>query len=236
MKIEEMSVSVIIAAAGASTRMGGAVSKPLLPLGGRTVLDWSLKLFDSSAAVRQIIIAAAASELPQIEAVAAAYPKVQAVVAGGADRCASVRLALAAVDERARRVAVHDAARPLLAAADWQALLELSAKHAAAILGAPLNDSVKTVTGGRLSGSLRRESLLAAQTPQIFERELLRAAYLRAGQAGISAGDDAELVAAVDGEIAFCHARQANFKLTRPGDMALAEAVLARRAGGDLCV
>ena len=120
-------VCVIIAAAGSGRRMAG-LNKIVQPVGGRPVLTWSLALFEQSPAVDEIIIAAAEEQVELLRALAAPYGKVTAVVAGGNSRAASVSRALAAASSRVSHIAVHDAARPLLSSADWQALLAAAAK------------------------------------------------------------------------------------------------------------
>ena len=149
-------VCVIIAAAGSGRRMGG-LNKIVQPVGGRPVLTWSLALFEQSPAVDEIIIAAAEEQVELLRALAAPYGKVTAVVAGGNSRAASVSRALAAASPRVSHIAVHDAARPLLSSADWQALLAAAAKApGGVILAARPSDSaavLRTATASATSGS-----------------------------------------------------------------------------------
>jgi 2-C-methyl-D-erythritol 4-phosphate cytidylyltransferase / 2-C-methyl-D-erythritol 2,4-cyclodiphosphate synthase len=226
----QIKVSVIIAAAGCSKRMGGGLNKVLQPLGGKPVLAWSLALFEQSGAVAEIIVAGHESELPQLGALTAAYSKVKAVVAGGESRAASVSRALAQVSAAATHIAVHDAARPLLAVNDWQALLEAAADApGGVILAEPPRDSVKTASGGYLRQALDRSGLLLAQTPQLFPADLLRAAYNTNPEQVAGATDEAELVAGLGAQIRYVLALQPNFKLTHAADLGLAELELRRR-------
>ena len=113
-----MFVSVIIAAAGSSTRMGSGISKQLLNLSGKTVLEYSLEAFSKSKKVKEIIISAKEDEIDVIKTITSSFPKVKAVVKGGSVRQESVSLALEKVSEASEILAIHDAARPLITTED----------------------------------------------------------------------------------------------------------------------
>ncbi|MEG1661674.1 MAG: 2-C-methyl-D-erythritol 4-phosphate cytidylyltransferase, partial [Clostridiales bacterium] len=179
--------------------------------------------------VAQIIIAAAACDLEQITAIAAAYPKVNAVIAGGASRQQSVALALAKVDEEAELVAIHDGARPLLTRVDWLSLLSAAYLSGAAILASPVTDSIKTCAGSLVGESLDRSRLIAVQTPQVFRRQLLLQAYAEAEKDQYQATDDSALVERLGVPVVVIMAKNANFKLTYADDLLLAELTLQRR-------
>lgn len=222
-----MDIGVIIAAGGASTRLGGG-SKVLRPLAGKPVLLHSIEFFSRRAEVSAIIVAAAAADMAEIRHICLPWAKV-GVVAGGASRTASVANALNAVPAAATHIAVHDAARPLLTARDWQQLLAALTEAPAALLAAPPVDSVKRLdAAGRVAESLPRETLIAAQTPQIFTAPLLRQAYQAAGPDAI-ATDDASLVERLGAPVKAVMAADVNFKLTYAADFVAAEAVLRLR-------
>ncbi|MBQ6607307.1 MAG: 2-C-methyl-D-erythritol 2,4-cyclodiphosphate synthase [Firmicutes bacterium] len=239
-----MNVAVIIAAAGSSRRfngprmkgahgsagISGGESKVLLPLCGRPVLEHSIRLFSESPAVSDIVISVRATDMAEISHICLPYPKTRLVL-GGSERTASVAAALKALaDPAITHIAVHDGARPLLHAEDWQALLFAAEDGAeAALLAAPLVDSVKQVEEGRVSAGLDRSSLAAAQTPQMFTASLLRRAYAAAERDGVTATDDVELVQRLGCRARVVWARHENFKLTYPDDLERAEAMLARR-------
>lgn len=230
-----MNVAVIIAAAGSSSRFngarrGGGESKVLLPLLGRPVLEHSIRLFSASPAVSTIVISVRATDMAEISHICLPYPKARAVT-GGDERTASVAAALKALDDPdITHIAVHDGARPLLHAEDWLSLLAAAEEGAeAALLAAPLVDSVKQVEDGLVTAGLDRSSLAAAQTPQLFAAGLLRRAYAVAAEQGISATDDVELVQRLGCRARVVWSRHENFKLTYPGDLERAESVLARR-------
>jgi len=225
-----MNITVIIPAAGNSTRMGGGTSKALSLLLGRPVLSYSLDLFDACPAVGQVIVAIREEDRAAMQAVCAPYHKVQLVL-GGADRTATVRNALAAAAADATHIAVHDAARPLLHPTDWQALQQAMTDCNAAILAGVVVDTVKEVEAGFVCGSADRSRLALAQTPQLFAADLLQQAHARAAAEGISATDDAALAEMLGHPVQVVWAQEENFKITYPADRRRAERVLTERQG-----
>jgi 2-C-methyl-D-erythritol 4-phosphate cytidylyltransferase len=151
------------------------------------------------------------------------------IVAGGDDRTESVGLALEAVAAGGEPdfILVHDAARaltpPTLIA---RVVAALADGHAAVVPGLPLADTIKAVdANGAVLGTPERAGLRAVQTPQGFSTELLRRAYERAGTIPVT--DDASLVEHIGGQVHTVAGDPLAFKITRPLDMTLAEAVLA---------
>jgi len=224
-----MDVAVIVAAAGSGNRMAAGKNKTLLTLAGRPMLQWSLELFQESAPVREIIVAAAETDMAEIRHICLPFAKVKTIIGGGVSRGASVATALSRVSPDVDRVAVHDAARPLLHPEDWQALLEAAGQYPAALLAAPLVDSVKVVDQGLVVSSIPRGQVMAAQTPQIFAYQVLLDAYRLGLRSGQNATDDAELVEQQGGPVHVVTARHPNFKLTYQDDLLLAELLLRKR-------
>lgn len=148
-------------------------------------------------------------------------------VPGGPTRSASVRAGLAAVPGDAEVICVHDAARPLATEALYGAVVEAVLAGAdGAVPGVPVADTIKIVDAARqIVTTPDRSALVAAQTPQAFRADRLRAAH--AAQA--EGTDDAALVEAIGGRVVVVPGDPANIKITRPEDLELAR----RRAGGD---
>ncbi|MBQ3111873.1 MAG: 2-C-methyl-D-erythritol 2,4-cyclodiphosphate synthase [Firmicutes bacterium] len=220
-----MKLAVIIAAAGSATRMGAGKNKALLPLAGKPVLAHTLKT--ACVFADEVVIAARPGEEEEVAAIAAAFPRVRHIVSGGATRSDSVRNALAAISADADMVAIHDAARPLLHESDFAAVLAAAEAHGAAILAAPVIDTIKLNDGGLVGDTVDRSRLAAAQTPQVFRRALLDAAY---AAADASATDDAALVEALGQRVQLVFAAHPNFKLTTPADMQMAAAIIGGSA------
>ena len=121
-----MQVTVILLAAGQGQRMGATINKIWLSLNGKPLLQYSLAFFEQAPQVNQVIVVAQEGEIAQTEQLIAQLrlQKAGLVVAGGSTRLRSVAAALPYISCTAELVAVHDAARPLLQMADWQAVLQ----------------------------------------------------------------------------------------------------------------
>lgn len=147
------------------------------------------------------------------------------VVVGGTSRSASVRAGLGAVPASAEIIAVHDAARPLVALSVWEAVLGAVAGGAdAAIPVLPVTDTVKEVATDGTLRTLDRSRLVAVQTPQAFRAGVLR----RAHSGGTDATDDAALVEALGGRVERVAGSRRSMKITSPDDLVMAAALIAR--------
>jgi 2-C-methyl-D-erythritol 4-phosphate cytidylyltransferase len=133
-------------------------------------------------------------------------------------------------------VAVHDAARPLVRPDAVDRVVQAALRDGAAILAAPVRDTIKRVLDGRVVETPNRSECVAAQTPQVFAVEILREALTKARLESRTGTDDAQLVEALGIPVTVVAGDVDNFKVTYPGDMALAEQILGRRgpwgAGG----
>ena len=152
------------------------------------------------------------------------------VVAGGTTRPESVRTALAVLPLTSTFVLVHDAARPLAPVHLVEAVVAaLEAGADAVVPGVPVVDTVKAVSGGVVTATLDRSGLCAVQTPQGFRRAVLERAHDEHDAAGPDMTDDAGLVERLGVSVVVVPGHAEAFKVTRPLDLLLAEAVLARR-------
>ncbi len=221
-----MSVWAVLAAAGRGERLGSDRPKAFARLGGRPLLAESLERLEGSDWIDQIVIAAPPDwEEPSIlvaEEIAAT--KVSSAVTGGASRSESVRLALEDVPDDAAVVVVHDAARPLLPEDVIERVLApLSEGWDAVVPALPVSDTVKKVERDRVVETLRRDDLVAVQTPQAFLADVLRRAV--AGDAA-SATDCAALVEASGGRVKWVEGDSKLLKVTDADDLALVESWL----------
>jgi len=223
-----MRIAVVIPAGGAGRRMGG-MAKPLLELSGRPLLQRCMEPFSGRRDVHSMVVALPADRAAGPPTWLRSDDRV-AIVVGGAERGDSVRNALAAVPAEADIVLVHDAARPLVTGAVIERCVVAAAGGRSAIAAVPVIDTIKEVDeGGRVTGTPDRRTLWAAQTPQAFPAAALREAHARAAGEGISATDDAALVARYGGQVVVVQGPPDNLKVTTPTDIAVAEALLARR-------
>jgi 2-C-methyl-D-erythritol 4-phosphate cytidylyltransferase len=222
----EGGVWAILVAAGSGERLGADRPKAFVGLAGRPLLAESLERLDRSDWVDAIVVAAPPGwEEPAIllaeELVAA---KVAAVVEGGTSRAESVRAALAEVADEALVVLVHDAARPLLDDGVVERLLAaLGEGFDGAVPVLPVVDTVKRLDGDTIVETLDRDRLVAAQTPQVFAADALRAAY---GGDLAGATDCASLVERRGGRIGAVAGDARLVKVTTASDLELVERLL----------
>jgi 2-C-methyl-D-erythritol 4-phosphate cytidylyltransferase len=210
-------VTAVIAAAGSGERLGAGGPKAFVPLGGRPMIAWSLDACLACGSVAAVVVAVPVGHAHDLQDVV--------MVEGGATRAESVSNALAAVDTEL--VAIHDAARPLLTPElldDLVAELVANPDADGVIAAAPLTDTVKKFDGDRITETLDRSELWAAQTPQVFRTEALRSAL----KAGDSATDEAMLIEAVGGTVLIHDSGRPNLKVTTPIDLSVAELLLGR--------
>jgi 2-C-methyl-D-erythritol 4-phosphate cytidylyltransferase len=216
-----MSVWALLVAAGAGERLGADRPKAFAGLGELPLLAEPLRRLDESEWIDAIVVAVPSGwEEPAIllaEELSAA--KVVAAVPGGETRAESVRAALAEVPDDAVVVLVHDAARPLITdEVIGRVLGPLSDGWDGVVPALPVVDTVKTVDGRRVTGTLAREKLVAVQTPQAFSLPTLRSAY--SGDLG-DATDCAALVEARGGRIAWVDGDPRLLKVTTRADLEL---------------
>ena len=226
--------SAVLVAAGSSERMGTGERKPFLAIAGRTVLEHACAAFDAVAAVREIVLVVHADDLARAEELRArsgALAKVRAVVAGGAARSDSVRRGVAAAARASELVAVHDAARALIAPHTIEAALALAGREGAALVAVPVRDTLKrSADGRRATETVERSGLFAAQTPQVFRVVEFRGLLERAEREGLAPTDDAALWERWIGPVPIALGEVENLKITTPADLVLAAAILEARA------
>ena len=221
-----MNVWALLVGAGAGERLGDERPKAFAKLGELPLLAEPLRRLDESGWVDAIVVAVPEDwEEPAIllaEELSAS--KVVAAVRGGATRAESVRAALAEVPEDALVVLVHDAARPLLTDDVLERVLApLSEGWDGVVPGLPIVDTVKTVSGDAVTGTLSREKLIAVQTPQAFLASKLREAY--AGDLS-GATDCSSLVEARGGRVKWVEGDPRLLKVTTKADLELVAAWL----------
>ena len=231
-----MHVTAIIAAAGEGRRLGAALPKQLLDIGGRSILERSVTAFAGHERIDDVIVVLPASLAASPPAWMHAWrgsPRVQ-IVAGGARRQDSVANAFDRVVPDSDVVLVHDAARPFVSRDLISRAIDAASEHGAAIVALPVHDTVKRVevSGGLpvIAGTIARESIYLAQTPQAFRREVLRAA-VALGRSGVDATDEAMLAEQAGHRVHIVEGDPANVKITTTDDLDAARQ-RTRPAGG----
>lgn len=221
-------ISVILPAAGASRRFHDKnYKKPFAPLAGKAVWLHSAEKFLGRKDVKQLIVIIPAEDREEFQRKFGANLAILGVEVcnGGKERTDSIQNALEMVSPEVDLIAVHDAARPCLADKWLDEVFEVAARDGAAILAEPVSDTLKRVgKGNQIEATIDRQGLWAAQTPQVFRRELLIKAY--ASRAGTVATDDAGLVEQLGEQVTVVHGSPLNLKITTRDDLKLAEHVL----------
>ena len=216
-----MAAAALLVAAGSGERLGASRPKAFVVLAGRPMLEWSIDALRASG-IEEIVVALPAGE---------AAPDGCVGVPGGATRSASVRAALAAAGEG--DVVVHDAARPLVDPALFTAALAALEGADAAVAAAQATDTIKEAgPDHRVTGTLDRSRLWAIQTPQAFRRSALERALDVGDDVLAQATDDAWLVERAGGSVVVVPSTPANFKVTTPHDLTVAELLLSSRSSG----
>ena len=220
-------VSVIIVAAGSSTRMEG-VNKQLEKIGDTPVFVMSALKFERSEKVGEIIISAPEAEVSHYEKLARDHgvSKLSAVVPGGETRFKSVKNALKAVSPETEFIAIHDGARPLIDTEDIERVFSDAEKYNAAIAAAPATDTVKSVgSDGFIEETIPRGKLYCAQTPQVFRKELYLSCLEKVGSRADSVTDDSSILEMCGEYVRITEIKSNNMKITRPDDLIAAAAI-----------
>ncbi len=222
--------AAIIVAAGRGTRAGGEEPKQFRALGGVPLIIHTLRRFEACAAVDEIVLVAPVAEADsRLAPYARELRKLTRVVEGSATRAESVGRGLESLGGSGREieiVAVHDGVRPFVTPEEIERTMRAAGEKGAAVLCAPVVDTIKVCEEGRIAHTPPRESLRRALTPQCFHYELLRRAHAHARAEGIDATDDSALVEMLGVQVFVVEGDARNIKITRPEDFALAEILL----------
>jgi 2-C-methyl-D-erythritol 4-phosphate cytidylyltransferase/2-C-methyl-D-erythritol 2,4-cyclodiphosphate synthase len=225
-------VVAIIVAAGRGERLGGPMPKAFVEVGGRSLLRLSAEALSACADVSALIVVAPKGLEKAARTEASFGGKLRAVVAGGATRQDSVRAGLARTTRADVVILVHDAARPFVDPGLVSRVIEAARTHGAAIPVAPVVDTIKRVTAGRIGETVDREALGAAQTPQGFKRAALLQAYARAARARVNLTDEAMAMERDGHSVAAVTGSARNFKITTADDLDRARRMVAPSASG----
>ncbi len=224
-------IVAILPAAGLGTRMGADTPKQFLELDGVPLVIHTLRRLASCQAITEMIVATRGDGLAPLEARIhqEKFAQPVRVVRGGDTRQDSVAAALRELPDDTEIVLVHDAVRPLVTREQIERVIDEARRRHAVILGIPAMDTVKEVKRASLpedvaliTGTIPRERIVLAQTPQAFSAKLLKEAFARAQRDGVSASDEAGLVERLGHDVHVVLGSERNIKITRPADMELA--------------
>ncbi len=222
-------IGVVVVAAGRSLRMGGDLPKQFRRIRGVPMLLRALRPFLAHDEVRHVVVVLppdrAASPPPWLRTGGVELT----CVAGGEERMDSVEAGVAALSQPCRGVLVHDGARPFVTAGVVDAVIRRVQAGTAAVAAVPLHDTLKSTIEDDdrrlVSGTVSREGLWRAQTPQGFARAQLEEAFAAARRDGVAGTDEAMLIERLGHPVEIVPDSPWNIKVTTPDDFALAECI-----------
>lgn len=224
--------AAVIVAGGTGSRMESTTTKQMMPLCGKPVVVHTLLAYQNTPCIREIVVAAKEDEIDLYKEFKTKYgiTKLSAVVKGGDTRQASALAGAEAVSNKVRYVAIADAARCLTTPQEISEVCRIAYKTDAASAGIPATDTVKvTDKAGYIKETPERALTWQAQTPQVFRHALYLAASYAAIEHKFTATDDNSLVEFVRHPVKMVKCSKHNIKITEPGDLVLAQAILQAR-------
>lgn len=223
--------TAVIVAAGSSARMG--FDKLMAPLCGAPVLVHTLRAFEKCERVDEIIVVTQSEKIVDIAALCKDHgiSKATKILVGGETRVHSSLAGTSEADKRAKVIAIHDGARPLVTPEIISAAVHEAVLHRAAAPAIPVRDTIKSAENGVVTATPDRASLFAVQTPQIFDADLIKAALTDAVQKGLAVTDDCAAAEAMGVKIRLTSGSDENIKITTPVDLLTAEGILRKRGG-----
>lgn len=225
------SCGAVIVAAGSARRMAG-VDKIMAELKGEPLIVHTVRAFQETAVIKEIVIVTRPDLIVPVSDLCqkAGMTKVTLVVAGGETRQASVMLGLGCLSKKMKLAAIQDGARPLVTAQLIDRVVRAANTYGAASPGVPVKDTIKEARGGIVQSTPDRKLLFAAQTPQVFDFDLLRGALTRAEQEKAELTDDCSAVERLGMSVRLVPGEEDNIKVTTRQDLLLARVLMEERA------
>jgi len=215
----------VIVAAGNASRMEG-IDKVMAPINGEPMILRTVRTFQACDAIREIVVVTRQDLLVTVMGLCKNFDKVRAVVVGGKDRPESVSLGMAALSNKVKLVAVQDGARPLVT---WQVIdrtVRAANSYGGTAPAISVKDTIKEVAGGLVRNTPDRSSLMAIQTPQVFDYDLLKAALKKAKADEAPITDDCSAVERLGMSVKIVEGDERNIKVTTPMDLKIAQLLL----------
>lgn len=228
---ERTHCTAVVVAAGSASRMKG-IDKIMADLGGKPVLLRTLEQFQNASCMDEIVVVARQDRLETVRQMVEAHglDKVRAVVPGGDSRMESVFAGLQAASPNTVLAAIQDGARPLVTEKIIKETVDKALSYHAAAPAIPVKDTIKVVgEDGRVESTPNRDTLRAVQTPQIFDKDLLMAAWKRAKKEKLTYTDDCGAMEGLGIHVYLTEGSEENIKITTPLDLKVAELILKGR-------
>lgn len=223
-------VSVIVAAAGMSNRMGSKVNKQFIALDNKPILAHTLEKFEESTCIDEVILVAKEDEVEYCRKEIVwkyGFKKVVKIIRGGKERQDSIYNGIMALNENTDIVLTHDGARPFVRMENIRDGIQGVLDHGACVIGVPVKDTIKVTDESKdIHHTPKRSMLWAAQTPQCFWVDLLKKGYQHAIREGIVGTDDSSLVEKVGHNVRMIMGNYDNIKITTPEDLIIGELLI----------
>ena len=215
----------VIVAAGNASRMKG-IDKVMAELEGEPMIIRTVRAFQQAPSICEIVIVTRPDLIAPITDLCKGFDKVTAVVSGGASRQESVNLGLASLSDKCKMCAIQDGARPLISQAVIDRTVRAAHTYAAAAPAIPVKDTIKVVKGGIVDHTPDRSTLMAIQTPQVFDMDLLKGALHKAELENWAVTDDCSAVELMGMSVKIVEGDERNIKVTTPLDLVIAKLLL----------
>lgn len=229
-----MKTCALIVAAGKSERFSGTMPKQYRTICSRPMLSWTISRFEAASTVDEIILVVAEDYLlcaGEMVVDPFRFKKVTRIVPGGDSRAESVFSGLKSMSKSTSFVAIHDGDRPITTPAEIDRVIERAKTDGAAILASPVADTVKRVENSRIVATLNRDSLYLAETPQVFQYDIILEAHRLGADEGRQSTDDAGLFEALGYGVTVVKSTSPNLKVTLKSDFSIVEALLKEENG-----
>lgn len=221
--------AAVIVAGGSSERFGS--DKLFAKIDGKPVLGMTLEAFAASDCIQEIILVVRDSILDRAARLARAYggKKMKLVVPGGKTRALSSYAGVMSASKKAKLIAIHDGARPLVSKTVIEEAVWAAHRHIAAAPAIAVRDTIKIAQDSLVQSTPNRSTLFAVQTPQVFQADIIRAALVNAVQNNLSITDDCAAAEAIGTPVTLTRGSEENMKITTPLDLDVANLIVSRR-------
>jgi 2-C-methyl-D-erythritol 4-phosphate cytidylyltransferase len=231
-------ICAIVPAAGSGARMGSVEPKQFLRLGGKPILAHTLSALSNLPLLSSIFLVVPEGYISAAGEIVSTWSRERRsgapeifIVAGGAERRDSVYNGLMKLPAECDWVMIHDGVRPFASPGLIEAAWAGARVTGACIVAVPSTDTVKRVQDGLVRETLSRDEIWLVQTPQVFRKQLIVAAYEKAIEAGWTGTDDASFVERLGGSVSIALGERSNIKVTTPEDLQWAQWFLSGRIG-----